>query len=67
MIGVVISATGTLKFVNEKGETITFIVPAAVTSETVTALPFTLWGRVRQILSTGTTIPDASLHGLTTT
>lgn len=60
---IVISAPGSLVFKNEHNETITFVVPAAVANETVTALPFTLWGRVRQVLA-ATTIADANLLGL---
>lgn len=63
LIGIVISAPGSLVFLNGKDEEVTFEVPAAVADETVTALPFTLWGKITRILE-DTTIADADLMGL---
>ena len=60
---IVLSAPGSLVFKNEHDVTCTFVVPAAVTDETVTALPFLLPGRIRQVLA-ATTIADADMLGL---
>ena len=60
---VVVSAVGSLVIENGIGQEITFVVPAAVANETVTAVPFILWGRVRKVKA-ATTLADANLLGL---
>ena len=62
--GLVISAAGTIVIRNEIGDLVTVVIPAAVTDETVTALPFVLPGRVRQVMNTNTTIGNSAIHGL---
>jgi hypothetical protein len=64
LVGIVISGVGTLQYDNDKGNTVNFVVPASVADETVTALPFTLWGKITRIDASGTTIAGANLVGL---
>lgn len=57
---IIISATGSLVYVNDKGDTITFVCPSAANGG---CYPFILPGRIRQVLA-ATTIGDGDLIGL---
>lgn len=54
----VISEVGTVEYKNAKDETITLVVPTGA------SLPFTMYGRVRQVMNTNTTVADANLIGV---
>ena len=60
LVGLILSAVGTLEFVNGRGEAITFVVPAVAAGG---ALPYTLWGQITKIME-ATTIADADMTGL---
>lgn len=61
LVGIIISADGTLKYENDKGDDITFVAPAAADGG---CYPFHLQGRIRRIYDTGTDIGNADLTGL---
>ena len=60
LLGVTVLAEGTLAFVNAKGDTVTLTLPAS--ADAGGSYPFTLWGRIQQILDE-TTLEDAEIVG----
>lgn len=58
LVGLIISAPGTVTCKNGRGEAFTCVVGANATE------PFVLWGQISKVMDTGTDIADANLTGL---
>ena len=58
-----ISEAGVVEFDSDDGETYSVDLPAAVTDETVTAVPFVLECLITRIDQGNTTVPSAHLLG----
>lgn len=56
--GLIISAPGTVTFLNGRGESCSFVVGATSVE------PVYLWGQITKVMDTGTTVADANLTGL---
>lgn len=64
LLGIIVSAPGDLVVKNEKDETVTINCPEhAGGTDEGGRYPFTIWGRIRQVLAS-TTIADADMIGL---